>query len=205
MSGPAAGAVAARRPTSGSWGAALAALALAGVVSACGDDRGVIEGQWLSIEGCGDDGGARVFEPFRLRMDIFGLERGFGPMYVRGQDGAPATAADSFVVVVDDESALRAWRIDHPGAALPFGGEGAAVRGALTLADSCPDSYLPLEAHGGTIIFDSLGHDTGDRVELRMFDFSIRDGRTGEIVGTGFSGEMDFEVRGGRPYQAFPH
>ena len=174
-------------------------------VAACGDDFGVVEGTWLRVEDCGgDDDGARVFEPFRLKMDIFGLGRGQGPLYVRGQDAGPATVANSFVILVEDEDDFRAWRTANPGAEAAFGGDGAPVRGSLVLAATCPDSYQTLEAEGGRILFAKLGHDPSDRVEIQMLDFSILDRRSGEIVGTGFSGEMSFEVRGGHPYEVFP-
>ena len=192
------------------------ALALAGAVlltAGCGDDHGWIEGATLRVAGCGPDGGARDFAPFRMEFNTFGVDPGDGPIYIRAQkEGEPLVGEDGFVIVIQDGAALREWRRANPGAALAFGGPDdpagtvagdgpPRARGSLLLARTCPDSYPALVAEGGTLTIESLGTEDGDRVQVQLAGFSIRDMRTDEVVGTGFDGELDFEVRAGKPYR----
>lgn len=187
----------------------LLALLLGAGATGCGDDHGFVVAEHLVVEDCGEDGGAREFAPFRLDLTTFGVDPGKGPLFIRAQrEGEPLTGGDGFLVSLDDGDAFREWLRDHPNTPLSFGadappGSGAptVVRGSLLLAQTCPDSYQPIEVAGGTIVFEELGTENGDRVALRFDGTSLRDLRTGAVVGTGFSGEMDFEVRTSRPYR----
>lgn len=189
---------------------ALLVMASAAALSGCGDDHGFVEGDRLVVAACGDDGAERTFAPFRLEFTTFGIDPGEGPVYIRAQrEGEPLTGGDGFVIVLEDGEAIRSWRRTNPDAALPFGAPAdappddpaLAARGALVLAETCPDSFQPLVAEGGQLFIESLGTENGDHVHVRFEGFDVRDTRAGAVVGTGFAGELDFEVRTGKPYR----
>ncbi len=185
-------------------------LALVLLSASCGEDRGFIEGTRLTLDDCGEDG-PRVFEPFRMTMNVFGFESGGGTLHITGhRTGAVPTEDDIFTLLVEDEDALRDWLDENDGTALPFGGEGQAypegslfVRAVLVPSKLCPANSQPLEVRGGSIRFLKLGRDRGDDVHIVMNDFSIVDTRQDLVVGEGFSGEMDFVIRGDLPHQPF--
>lgn len=199
-----------RRRTAAALLSALLALASAAAPCGCGDDHGYVEGDRLVVAACGEDGGERTFAPFRLEFTTFGIDPGEGPLYIRAQrEGEPLTGGDGLLVTLEDGETVRAWRRDNPDAALSFGlppdappGEPSlAARGALLLAETCPDSYQPLVLEGGQLFVEELGTEFRDRVRVRFEGASVRDMRADTVVGTGFAGELDFEVRTGKPYR----
>jgi len=202
-----------RRITARGLPGVLLAAALSvcpGVAGGCGDDYGFIEGERLVVAACGEDGGDRTFAPFRMEFTTFGVDPGAGPVYIRAQRrGAPLTGGDGFVILLEDGAAVREWYGEQPGASLPFGrdaelpaGEPAlGARGSLVLAETCPDSFQPLALEGGQLFVDELGTGSGEHVHLRFQGATVRDLRSGAAVGSGFTGELDFEVRTAKPYR----
>jgi hypothetical protein len=176
----------------------------------CGDDHGYVEGDRLVVSRCAADGGAREFAPFRIEFSTFGVDPGRGPVYVRAQrHGEPLTGGDGLVIVLEDGDAVQAWHAAQPQGSLPFGrdpalppGEPAlGARASLLLAATCPDSYQALVLDGGALFVDALGTGFGDHVHIRFQGADVRDLRTGEVVGSGFAGALDFEVRSRKPYR----
>ncbi|MFT7623852.1 MAG: hypothetical protein ACI9WU_003037 [Myxococcota bacterium] len=177
-----------------SMGLALAAaLPMAGCID---DDVGRLSGALLVVRGC-EAGQDVIFEPYDMFGNFFALEQLGDVAFIRMQNGGkPLHRSDAFVVEVAGTEFIR----NRLGIAIPI--DNPKIRASLSVLGSCPGTSQAMTAHEGSITFHEFGASSGERVRAE-FAFQLLDDRTGEVVGLGFSGEMDFEVKVGKPYQPF--
>jgi len=181
---------------------------LALLVAACGDPAGtgrlvgslVVPGCRGGEEArfvCPDDVEVDACEAFDLKPSFFALERFENRAIVRIQRGGNAFAkVDALQIHIQDARRLRGTL----GQELSVGPD-RDIRAALTLFDRCPDTDVSFELRG-KIVFDHFGVSKGDRVAARFGELLVRDGRSGAVLGR-LSGELDFTIRHGPPYQQF--
>ena len=173
-------------------------LALAGLLlGACStDDTGYLVGDRLVIKSCNIDGDA-TFAPFQLDGRFFAIEQLGEIAFIRMQSsGKPLYRSDAFVLEVVDAQFVR----QRLGVPIPF--NSPKVRASLHVMASCPDTAQAMTARNGSITFASYETEKGGRIRAK-FDFELFDERTGEVLGLGFRGELDFTVKVGKPYQPF--
>lgn len=178
---------------------ALLMLALATLHVGCAEtDTGRLEGDLLVVRAC-DGNTDAIFDPYLMHGDFFALEQLGDVAFIRMQNGGkPLHRTDAFVIEVVGEDFVqqqvegeRKIFLDNPN-----------VRATLSVLGSCPGTTQSMTAHEGFIKFRSFGSESGDRVEAE-FEFQLFDDRTGEVVGLGFSGRLQFQVKVGQPYQPF--
>lgn len=186
----------------------LPVLLLAGLGMGCdAPGSGEVRGDQLTLEDCSEfEEGA----PFEMPLTFLGVVRG-GDLAIARASAASRLASDDdqIVLIVRDvpalEAALKVGGAADPGATLDVAAEEVAV--GLSLHARCPTATTPLMASEGTVSFSRFGTEPGARVAATM-SFELADARTLEeaaptILGEGFSGTLDFEVRVGTPYQNF--
>lgn len=189
--------------------AMLTPLLLAG----CGDDigSGVIVGS-LEIPGCVDGETAAYVcaedvpldacEALRLEFDFFALDQlGDAARLTMQRGGQILGRTDAVMFEVRDLRQLRG----RLGRSIPVGPD-KNVRVGLALFELCPDSTQSF-AISGSVVFDALGVERGDRVAGRVERLEVRDGRSadgrpGQVRGF-LRGEFDFVLQVGPPYQRF--
>ncbi len=176
--------------------AATVLLATLIAVGCIDEDSGRLDGEQLIVRGC-DSSGDAIFLPYEMFANFFALEQLGDVAFIRMQNGGkPLHRTDAFVVEVAGSDFIQ----NRLGIAIPI--DNPKVRATLSVLGSCPNTSQAMTAHEGSITFHEFGSRSGDRVRAE-FSFSLFDDRTGEVVGLGFQGEMDFIVKVGQPYQPF--
>lgn len=186
----------------------LALLALAG----CGDDVG--EGELvgsLVVPDCRDGDTARWVcadapidqcDAFHLDLDFFALDQtGDSASLVMQRGGQILGRTDGLLFEIEDLRLLRG----RLGRSIPVGPD-SNVRAGLGLFERCPDTAQNF-ALSGTVVFEALGVERGERVSGRIERLEVRDGRSadgrpGPVLGF-LRGDFDFTLRVGPPYQRF--
>lgn len=180
----------------------LAALVLA----ACDQGAGHLEGPALMVPDCRKVGEVTQFEPFALELDFMGVNAADGVAVMRmasasGRLDMSDHLAISFTSHSDELSA--ASPTDSRTFRLAPGDEGDAEL-TLALLARCRYHTAAMVAVG-EITFERWGWQNGERVRGTMA-FDIIDRRTGMLLGTGLTGDFDFESLTGSPYTPFaPH
>lgn len=178
----------------------------------CDDDIGAGElvGS-LEVPGCVDGETARFVcedtpiercEALRLTFDFFSLEQlGNAARITMQRGGQILGRTDGILLEIKDLRLIRG----RLGQSLPVGLD-ANVRVGLGLFELCPDTTQNF-AISGSVVFDALGVESGDRVAGRIERLEVRDGRSvdgrpGAVLGL-LRGDFDFTLQVGPPYQRF--
>lgn len=179
------------------------ALILAAPLAACTQGSGVVHAERLWVEDCtgsGEDGG-KLYAPFDLRLAFMSAFRNGDQFLIRASDEARwQDRTDQLTFHIHNYLELDT-AVTTDGEAIVRVEEGDVTVG-LALIDSCPKSTVPLVAETGWLRFTHLGSLEGDRVTAE-FAFDLVDGRTGEQLGEGFEGNLDFEIAVGTPFELF--
>lgn len=166
--------------------------------SACDQGGGHLHGDWLEVIDCKALGETRRYEPFEMGLEFISVTEEHGRALIRMAPSAVGVEKDDQLVITLEQAPEGG----NAPAGYPLTG---AERGAndltLALLGRCRYATQPLTAVG-SITFDRYGWREGDRVRGEMA-FDLVDRRSGEIVGEGFVGDFDFEVKTGTPYTAF--
>lgn len=191
----------------------LAAALLTCAGAACGDvGDGGISGPSLTVPDCGGPGVPRTFEPFAMTLDFASVYEVDDVVTVRLAPRANRIqSVDQLGLVIPDAGAIRASLkadgVARVALATTLDGAPASTTSAalsLTLLGRCKLAAASLGGVGA-LELTALGHDAGESVR-GSFDVDIVDRRTGEVVGPGMHGELDFVIETGSPYTAFsPH
>jgi len=149
-----------------------------------------------------DDGELDTCEALRLAFDFFALDQlGDSARMIMQRGGQILGRTDGLLFEIQDLRQLRG----RLGRSIPVGPD-SNVRVALGLFELCPDTTQSFEITG-SIVFDALGVERGDRVAGRIERLEVRDGRSaddrpGQLRGY-LRGEFDFVLQVGPPYQRF--
>lgn len=177
------------------------ALALAAPLAACEQGSGVITGDTLTVAGCHGVHRDETWTPFRMDLVFLGLEDQKDAVIVRlSSSDARVGTTDSFAFLLPSARDAREGLAAHGTLTLPF--DPVHVRASLTLLDRCAITTPALIASGGAVTLTRFGTKKGDRVTGTLA-FDLVDERTGELVGTGFRGDFDFDVIHGLPHTPF--
>lgn len=195
-----------RRPT------AALAFALAWALCGCSDDIGSAEVVGSLIVPDCEDGEAASYvcsdapldecDALRLEFDFFALDQlGDAARITIQRGGQILGRTDSVLFEIRDLRQLRG-RLGQP---IPVGVD-TNVRVGLALFELCPDTTQSF-AVSGSVIFDALGVEQGDRIAGRIERLEVRDGRAedgrpGPVLGF-LRGRFDFTREIGPPYQRF--
>lgn len=188
------------------------AIAIALAAFGCSDDIGSAEivGS-LIVPDC-EDGAASsyvcadvpldVCDALKLEFDFFALDQlGDAARLTLQRGGQILGRTDSLMFEIQDLRLLRG----RLGQSIPVGAD-ANVRVGLGLFELCPDTTQSFEI-AGSVVFDALGVERGDRVAGRIERLEVRDGRSadgrpGPVLGF-LRGTFDFTLQVGPPYQRF--
>ncbi len=184
----------------------ISPLLLIAVMITCGcggADKGILEGERLTIEPCGDE--ARVFEPFLCEFDFLTWvqsvdETGLVEMR-RGH--RQVTESDLLVLqftALPETQAAWAAAPDQP---LPI--DDHLIRVSVLLNQRCPKQVQPLVVTSGDLYMDRFDTDTGGRI-TGWADFDLVDGRAPNdppVAGKSMRLTFDIEVRHGKPHDIF--
>lgn len=172
-------------------------LAVVLLTYGCGrEDEGELIGDLLLVRECEGDVDA-IFQPYEMKPTFFAVQQLGEVAFVRMQPGGtPLHRTDAFVIQLNDVDFIR----ERLGRELPI--DSPKVRATLHVLGSCPDTTQAMTAHSGHVKFDEFGSERGERI-VGSFVFQLFDDRTQEVVGLGFRGSFDFEVKVGQPYQPF--
>ena len=186
----------------------LGAIPLVG----CDDDigRGQLVGS-LEITDCRDgepvrytcpDAAIDACDALALEFDFFALDQlGDAARMTMQVGGQVLGRTDGVLFEVADLRQLRG----RLGRSIPVGPD-RNLRVGLALFELCPDSTQSFEITG-SMVFDALGVERGDRVAGRIERLEVRDGRAedglpGPLRGF-LRGSFDFVLQVGPPYQRF--
>ncbi len=178
----------------------------------CDDDIGAghLLGS-LEIADCEDGEPARYIceagaldtcEALSLDFDFFALDQlGDAARMTMQRGGQVLGRTDGVLFEVRDLRLLRG----RLGQSIPVGPE-RNVRIGLALFELCPDTTQSFDITG-SVVFDALGVERGDRVAGRIERLEVRDGRSrdglpGPVRGF-LRGQFDFVLQIGPPYQRF--
>lgn len=181
-------------------------LALLLALAACDQGSGHLEGPGLAVPDCRRVGEITHLEPFELELDFMGVNEANGVAVMRMASAsgrldmsdhlAISFSSHSDELTAASPSASRTFR-------LAPGDEGEAEL-TLALLKRCVHHTAAMVAIG-EITFERWGWHNGERVRGTMA-FDVIDRRTGAVLGTGLTGEFDFESLTGTPYTPFaPH
>lgn len=188
--------------------ATLLTLAAAG----CSDDigHGALVGS-LEIPDCREgepasfvcpDGELESCAALALDFDFFALDQLEDAARMTMQRGGQVLGrTDTVLFEVRDLRQLRG----RLGQSIPVG-PSRNLRIGLALFELCPDSTQSFDITG-SVVFDALGVERGDRVAGRIERLEVRDGRSsdgrpGPVRGF-LRGDFDFVLQVGPPYQRF--
>lgn len=90
--------------------------------------------------------------------------------------------------------------------AVSFGGPPSAstpIRAEIDLGESCPKLNASLRLQG-SVQFDALGTESGDRVAGELLEGTLVDSRSGETVAGSVTGRWDFVVETTAPHRTYP-
>ncbi len=113
----------------------------------------------------------------------------------------------SGVVTETDSILVRVRRADiEGGGTVQLGETEEGSNAVIAFYSTCPNPRTTPMVRG-TLTIDKFGSEEGDRIVGSIDGPVIYDARTGDEIGTAFSGEFDVEVRHGKPQDAFtgPH
>ena len=176
-------------------------LALGSTTAGCDQGDGVITGDTLAVANCHGIHRDETWAPFRMDLVFMGIEAHKDAVLVRlatSDDRVDTT--DSFGFLVPSAREVEDAIAASGEATLAF--DPVHVRGSLTLLSRCDVTTPALVATNGHVTLTRFGTRKGDRLAGTLA-FDVVDERTGEVVGTGFAGEFDFDVLHGLPYSPF--
>jgi hypothetical protein len=187
--------------------ARIAAFMLGVVVAACDvEPGGRFGGPRLEVPDCEGPGRARVFEPFEMQLRHLAVLAESTGAIVRltGSDASPLWV-DQLVFAIPEVALTRsAIAADgHATLTLDAGAIGApeAPRLNLVLMNRCRQRSAALVGRG-TITIDTWAENDGQRMRGR-FEVDIVEPRTGQVLGTGLTGDFDLPIDHGSPQRAF--
>lgn len=181
-------------------------LVTALLLAACDQGAGHLEGPALTVPDCRKVGEVTQFAPFELELDFMGVNAADGVAVMR-MASASGRLDMSDHLAISFSSPSHELAAASPDASRTFrlapGDEGDAEL-TLALLERCRHHTAAMVAVG-EITFERWGWQNGERVRGTMA-FDVIDRRTGAVLGTGLTGDFDFESLTGSPYTPFaPH
>jgi len=179
-------------------GSFVAGLLALGVVAGCDQGGGFVHGEHLALDDCGD---RQSWDPFDMPLTFLGVIRAEEVVMLRASTTSQwADNTDSLLIHIASHAQVQARLAEGGSATLDVAAGDVSV--GLSLMGQCPQSRTPLVAQGGTVTLSSFGTVVGDQITADLV-FDLLDQRTGEVVGQGFEGSLDFEVSAGTPFELF--
>lgn len=180
---------------------ALVATTCCFALFGCEQGEGRLWGSNLTVEHCdglGQPGSWQDFDltlrfmAFELELDVLTLR--FAPVFHESH------RTDQFGITISDVSRYAPADRTEP-FTTPVETD-SDIRAGLVLFARCPRFADTLSVTNGTVTFDRFLLYAGGRISGTMA-FDVLNKRTGEIVGTDFGAEFDFDVNQGTPYSPF--
>ena len=147
---------------------------------------------------------ANIKEGSPCLESLFPFDPGFRAARNRGdasgiffqETGGNFQDVDLIVFEIFDRSNLDVVTLEE------IGGDDVAAVGQIELGGQCRDQMFGYYLEG-TLSFTELDTKNNGRVAGTLTEGSIRNSKTGEIVGSEFEGEFDFPVFAGQPFEEF--
>lgn len=182
--------------------ALAAAVALTGSAG-CDQGSGYVHGDLLVVSGCEVADVPRTFLPFEMSLLFLGQMRHEEWVLMRASSSAMLQGdADEIMIELGEVIEIQQTLQAGLGPVVLDVGPEAPVGIGLALNRRCEVVVDALVGVNGTVTFEHLGTRAGDRVAA-SFEMDMMDLRTGQIVGYGFRGQLDFSVEVNLPYQNF--
>jgi len=186
-------------------GRVLAAAVLAGLLlaPACGggdENTGHFEVADIRVD---DERGACLDATFPLDPTFFAARDRIDSVGIFMQSRArPGQDADILYLEVLKPNEVR----EQTGTPIAFGGPPSAstpIRAEVDMGETCPRLNASLRLQG-SVQFDTLGTDSGERVAGALLEGTVVDNRSGEIVAGEVTGRWEFVVETEAPHQFHP-
>ncbi len=171
------------------------------MIAGCEQGSGRVWGTGLTVQHCDGLGQPETwqdfdltlrFMAFELELDVLTLR--FAPVFHESH------RTDQLGITISDVSRYApADRSEPFTTPVEFDSD---IRAGLVLFARCPRFADNLMATNGTVTFEQFLLYDGGHIRGTMA-FDVLNTRTGEIVGTDFGAEFDFDVNQGTPYSPF--